>query len=452
METLTNITFQGYLTDTVRLRDFGRELDPQRSPGYACTCTPSGGTTPIHTPKPTHICKPPGGDETKPNHNAQAMAAAAGMTIDGCTLHKLLLEISKLMSAALGEEVDASARSPDWEPGGKRHVPFARASDTTRDSRWARWVPGWRRCRIAVGDADASAMTGTVVANTLAPKGHGADPMRRLPDANAMLASILNDSKAVAKLKAAIAAHERSSTHVQDCVMRKRGANASYATIDAYRDLFLVKHPSRRAMIAATKKLIEYLSVNVMAAGEEWLEDESEVEGVRLRTAHEAQPPATRKDEAYRAYSSTHVSAAVQEAKSRGLSGSLWMKVVKEWWAGAPENPSNSAAERDVREDAMETEPTPETIPTPEDASPAAPANPDENAPMDDATQAEPTRDEAMQDAEEEPRAPKQGPMPLECCHVGGLLFAEAKTWGEGRGAPLVRPRTPSRWPSSWRL
>ena len=205
----------------------------------------------------------------EPNHHALPMAAAAGFAVDSFALYRLLLEISKLMREAIAAD-EPDTRDPRYAPGGCKHVPFEKASASTKDSRWQRFLPFWMRSRRSVGDVDASTMVGAMAVNALNPRGHGADMRRRVPDAQAMLRAILNDDTARERLKRAIATHERSATHVMDCVLRKRKANASYALIDAYHDLFLVKHPNRRDMIAATKNLVAYLYANVMAAGSEY--------------------------------------------------------------------------------------------------------------------------------------------------------------------------------------
>jgi len=138
-----------------------------------------------------------------PNVHAGMAAAGAGVLVDGIRLHAFLEELSRLMEEAIARDEE-------------------------------------ERC----------------------PKGHGADARRKLGiDPVEFLDELLADEKARARLKKAIAAKERTSDHVTQAVMRKRECNATYDMIDAYRSLFLVKHPSRGAIVAETKRLVAYLRI-----------------------------------------------------------------------------------------------------------------------------------------------------------------------------------------------
>jgi hypothetical protein len=275
------------------------------------------------------------------------MAASAGLMVDGLKLHAFLLELSHVMEEAIAKD-DPNDRLAAYEPGGAHHVAFANASEATRDRRWSRWVPFVGRARRSVGQADHSALMGTGVAHALNPKGHGADARRKLGiEPKQFLASLLADEGARERLKRAIAAVERGTDHVAACVTRKRLVHATYDMIDAYRDLFLVKHPSRGAMLAQTKRLVAYLYANVMAAGESWAEGD-ELEELRLRATRgaaaeaEAAEVAERTDNIYRAFCKEVSKEAVAEARRRDLGGKRWMKVAREWWKNSERNPKRA--------------------------------------------------------------------------------------------------------------
>eukprot|EP00966_Prymnesium_polylepis_P325958 7381892-Prymnesium_polylepis.1 len=151
-----------------------------------------------------------------------------------------MTELSRIVDAA--EAQDTEKISPEYEPGGSRHVTFKAGCDSTKDRRWNRVHMFISRGRRAVGKADWSRILGQGIANLLNPKGHGADPRRKLGlDEKEFLDELLSDEKACARLKKAIADVERSSDHTHQCLVRKRACNATYNMIDEYRALFLVK-------------------------------------------------------------------------------------------------------------------------------------------------------------------------------------------------------------------
>lgn len=169
-----------------------------------------------------------------------AIAAAHGVLVDGVKLHDLLIELSKIVDEAIAQDDDRP-------------------------------------------NARSEYMVGEGVANSLAPKGHGADRRRKLvgQDVKSFLDALLRDDQARARLKRAIATKERPADHVRQCVQRKRMAHASYDAIDQYRDLFLIKHPSRGAMISEQKGLVGFIYANCMAAGPKWTDDPEELEQAR---------------------------------------------------------------------------------------------------------------------------------------------------------------------------
>jgi hypothetical protein len=172
--------------------------------------------------------------------NGTALAGMAGLSVCGIKLHAFMTELSRIVEAA--EAQDTEKISLEYEPGGSRHVTFKAGCDSTKDRRWNRVHMFISRGRRAVGKADWSRILGQGIANLLNPKGHGADPRRKLGlDEKEFLDELLSDEKARARLKKAIADIERSSDHTHQCLVRKRACNATYNMIDEYRALFLVK-------------------------------------------------------------------------------------------------------------------------------------------------------------------------------------------------------------------
>ena len=195
------------------------------------------------------------------------MAGLGGIMVDGIKLHAFLLEVSRLIEEAIARDEPGAGKRETYEPGGARHVPFTEAGKTVRNERFNGIMKFFGRARRAVGKIDYSAIMGSGVANALNPKGHGADGRRKLGlDVPVFLESLLKDEDARQRLKKAIAAVERPDDHVTDCVLRKHKSRATYNMIDVYRDLFLVKHPSRGRMLAETKRLVAYLYAEVTPA------------------------------------------------------------------------------------------------------------------------------------------------------------------------------------------
>ena len=273
----------------------------------------------IFTPRLILTLTPPPvtGDETRPGRApapllaSTAMAGGAGLMVDGIKLHNFMVALTKVMAAAIAQDdPDAGTRDAAYEPGGARHVRFLDASKSTQGRRFDRVTKFFDRARRAIGKKDYSAAVGTGVANALNRKGHGALEERYLGlETRAFLEALLRDEGARKKLKAAIAEVERSADHVNECVIRKRKVNSTYAMIDVYRDLFLVKHPSRGSMLAETKRLVAYLYSEVMTAGPEWL-DEDQLDNARETTTRAAMADADQRaktergDRLYRAFSS----------------------------------------------------------------------------------------------------------------------------------------------------
>ena len=297
--------------------------------------------------------------------------------VNGVKLYAFLETISEIMAEAIAEDDPAEGTRPEtYEPGGALHVPAKRASDRTRDTRWNRWVPFIGRASRALGAKDHSWLMGKGVGHALMPRGHGDDVRRRLGlEPGAFLAALLEDEAVRARIKKAIADVERTDDHVKQCVLRKRQCHATYDMIDAYRSLFLIKHPSRGAMVAETKNLISHLYSHVMSAGDKWATGE-EVEAARLRAAEgaraEAQAATTKKkawaDVPWNAFSMQVKNAAVTEARARGKKGSAWMSIAKEWWAVSPANPAvtRQAADADMdMGDAPAAAPAPAPAPMP---------------------------------------------------------------------------------------
>jgi len=164
------------------------------------------------------------------------------------------------------------------------------------------------------------------------------------------LQALLADPNVRDRLKRAIADIERSATHNSDCLKRKRRCHATYNMIDGYRDLFLVKHPSRGAMVAETKKLLAYLYGHVISSGAQWASDE-QLEELRLKSTtgehREVQADDEREQQTatqmWRAFCKDVSGEAGQEARRRGLSRRSWMNIASEWWSQSALNPANTA-------------------------------------------------------------------------------------------------------------
>ena len=290
------------------------------------------------------------------------MAAGAGLLVDGVAFYAFLLEVSHIMEETLAKNEARKDARPAYAPGGAQHVPFKSAGETTRDERWGTWLPFIGRAKRAVGQADHSRMLGRAVGNALCPKGHGSDERRKGGiDAAEFMDEIMANAKAVERIERAIAATKRSSTHVADAVKRKRACNATYDVIDAYRSLFLVKHPSRGAMLAETKRLVAYMYANVMSAGDRWATGD-EVEELRLRAASgthaaaEAQEVQEKPRKLFLEYCAKWKDAALDECERRGLPRRKWMKVTGPWWQNSDENPAKRAREEHVASESSSEE------------------------------------------------------------------------------------------------
>ena len=307
---------------------------------------------PSHThTRLSHLTDPPAhksraGDK-RLNQNAAAMAASCGILVDGVKLHAFMTEVSKIMEEAIAvDDPKASARDPAFAPNGAKHTPFPKACDTVRDTRWNRVVHFFGRINRAVGKTDASTIMGEGIANSIAGKGHGADRRRRLVEPGAFLDALLARPEVRERLKKKIAERERPADHVQDMILRKRKTCSTYDMIDGYRDLFLVKHPGRGTMNSHTKKLIAYLYANVMSCGKTWAMEE-ELEELRLHAARGAAEEVReieereRADDTYRAWCQKHSTEFASIARARRMGGSKWMKIAKEQWPTAAENPKN---------------------------------------------------------------------------------------------------------------
>ena len=284
------------------------------------------------------------------NEAAIAAAAAAGLLVDGVKLHALLLELSHVVAEAIARD-DPAAHEDAFEPGGAQHVTYAKSkSKSTRTKRWTRIQAFLGRARRAVGDVDFSFMMGESIAGTLKPRGHGADA-RRTPvrDPQAFLDALLEDVAVRERLKRAIASKERTADHVQQCVQRKRLAHTSYDAIDQYRDMFLVKHPSRGAMVSATKKLVAFIYANCMVAGATYSTDDDVLESARLRVSQKAASDAALHegaDKLWLAFRKRVQIRALGDAKRRGerhRNGWNWLKVAGEWWGVDLSNPRYAA-------------------------------------------------------------------------------------------------------------
>jgi hypothetical protein len=241
----------------------------------------------------------------------------------------------------LAEELDEKETTREsFLPGGENHVPVKEAKVTLRRSRWEAWLPKFGYVKRALSRKDHSWLMGWGVAHALNPKlnGHGSDPRKKLGlEPNEFLEALLSDEGTRARLKKAIADVERPASHVGDCVTLKRSANATYDMIDAYRHLFLIKHPSRRAMLSETRRVVAMLYAR-MGAGPAWASGQ-EVEAARLQAATKAHADAERAQEqeqesnaqAYIRFCTEKKDAALAEAKRRGMSPRLWMKITGEW-------------------------------------------------------------------------------------------------------------------------
>jgi hypothetical protein len=370
------------------------------------------------------------------------MAAGAGLLVDGVKMAAFLQELSALIAEAIAR--DEQPRMQAYEPGGRLHVPLSKAGERTEDERWNRWVPFIGRARRMLGVEDHSRLMGRGVVNALSPRGHGADPRRKLGiDSRVWLEEVMADEGARERLKRAIEAVERPEDHNRACVTRKRACNATYDMIDAYRSLFLVKHPSRGTMLAESKRLLAYLYANVISAGERWATGE-EVEQLRLRAsraAAEAADAAEAKEKAnapWLAYSAEVRKAALVEADARKMPRRLWMKIAGEWWKDSPRNPKTTSS-RPVDEE---------------------PLDEDGNSPMRDSERGErSTGDEAEgegagaspMDVEVDPRPPDPTPAPRKPADdpqggeewaLGGLLHVEIKTVNAPRVLPTNQGAT----------
>lgn len=109
-------------------------------------------------------------------------------------------------------------------------------------------------------------------------------PRRKLVESKPFLDSLLERPEVRERIKKAIVLIERPPDFVDSCILRKRAHHATYDMIDAYRDLFLIKHPGRTTMSSSTKKMIMYLYANVMVCGDKWAEGD-ELEEMRLRAS-----------------------------------------------------------------------------------------------------------------------------------------------------------------------
>ena len=285
---------------------------------------------------------------------ASAMMGVSPIMVDGIKLHAFMLKLSELMEEAIAQDdPTARTRDPDYEPNGRFHVPFTQGSHDTKTRRWNRVSKWYNRARRTVGMHDHSSMLGTGVADALHPKGHGSQCCKLGIDARAFLDALLKDDRARARLKTAIAAVERDADHVQKCVLRKRNGNATFNMIDSYRDLFLVKHPSRGAMVSETKRLVAYMYANVMSAGPTWATEE-ELEDARERAACDASRDADETEQRERAdvlwlrFSNEVrcecIGAAMARGWSRAESNRRWMKIAGEMWAASERNPKNAGS------------------------------------------------------------------------------------------------------------
>ena len=392
------------------------------------------------------------------NLNAGAAAAASGLLLDGVKMYAFLQELSVLMQEAIARDDDKN-RNPAFEHGGARHVPLSKACDTVWNNRWDRWLPFVGRARRALGSKDHSRLMGRGVANALHPKGHGADGRRKLGlDVDEFLDELLKDAGAVARLKNAIAAAERSQDHVAQCVARKRACHATYDMIDAYRALFLVKHPSRGAMLKETKRLVAYLYANVMSAGEKWASGE-EVEQMRLRAASsaadaaeataDAQEQTERANAPWLRYCDVHREAAIARAVELGLSRRKWMQVLSPWWEESPENPKKKRRQQQQQQQQQQEQtPAPQTeedVPmpdTPVDGPPPT-ADPPQDDPMDADRAAVPPRAPPPSPAVASALAQGMACPWSDAWHFAGHLLAEVKELTPPRVAnPTMAPPT----------
>ena len=327
-------------------------------------------------------------------HAAWLHAAAAGLATDGVLLYKFLVAVSRDMDEAIARDFPGTRRL-EYEYGGSRHVPYDKIKEhKSRDSRWDRILKFFGRARKAVGAHDMSYMMGEGVVRSIAPKGHGAEPRRKLVrDVAAFLDALLSNETARERLKLAIAVRERTDDHVALMAERRRLANNTFAAPEQYRDQFLIKYPSRRDLVANDKRLVLSIYADVMAVGPKWISDAAELEAAHQR-AREKLPAAINDAERatalYAAFRKEHGEAALAEAKARGLRTKKswnWMKILAEWWAASPRNPKNAA--------------------TPADAAAAAEQGEDDVA-------AQPTGDDAEAEAEQAPEVPEPTPMQTE--------------------------------------
>jgi hypothetical protein len=205
--------------------------------------------------------------------------------VSGIKLHTLLCELSRLLEFEIGET------GPDdgaYLPGGAKHVPIKDAGKTTRNDRWNKWLPHMGRAERAIGKQDHSWLMATGVANALCPSGHGQDARKKLGlDPNTFLQVLVwSNDDARERIKQEIAKAERKDNHVGQCLTLKRASNSTFAILDAYRHMFLIKHPSRRDIIGEARRVLAIL-YSLMGGGVAW-ESVQNIEAALLRAATQA--------------------------------------------------------------------------------------------------------------------------------------------------------------------
>ena len=117
-----------------------------------------------------------------------------------------------------------------------------------------------------------TAMAVQALADTLAPRGHGADLNRRLGSAEELKKGILyaRDGNLRRVLQKLLSDFERKPNELLYQLRQKLRASATYKTIDSYRDDFKVPRASRRDMVQVAKKTVAWLNAFHVAAGPTW--------------------------------------------------------------------------------------------------------------------------------------------------------------------------------------
>ena len=191
------------------------------------------------------------------------------------------------------------------------------------------------------GSQNFSQILANGVARNAHGLGHGARGERQLDFLTFVDALIgERDGICMRTIEKVIAAKKKGKDHVGHLLEVKQLARATYAMIDKYRHLLLIKHASRGEMVAEAHRLVNFIGAHLICAGPEWVDEAGEAELRQIAMdmlLDEAEARAYNGAEAYRAFTKRQYALLADE----GMEHRRIFKEISVLWKDAPENPKN---------------------------------------------------------------------------------------------------------------